>query len=165
MSNSVRGNTTSTYEVLEPETWVGKELPILKYIDVAEALRRDTWLVLLYHYDCPDCRRVIPQYEEMARDLSGNRYPVRIALVEIPPYGPNQAPRASCCLRGQLADVKEWFVTTPATVVLIGSKVAAAWEGETPDGKAILTTIVKGSGDSMTTPDNARPHRTFAVSQ
>ena len=61
---------TSRYEVLEPETWVGKELPILEHIDIAESLKKGTWLVLLYHYDCPDCAWAVPMYEQMARDTS-----------------------------------------------------------------------------------------------
>ena len=60
---------TSSYEVLEPETWVGQELPILDYIDVRNQLRVGNWLVALYHHDCPDCARAIPMYEQMAGDL------------------------------------------------------------------------------------------------
>ena len=55
---------TTHYEVLEPKTWVGKELPILEYIDIAESLKKGTWLVLLYHYDCPDCVVTIPKFPE-----------------------------------------------------------------------------------------------------
>ena len=51
---------TSTYEVLEPETWIGKELPILEYIDIADQLKKGTWLILFYHHDCPDCRKEYP---------------------------------------------------------------------------------------------------------
>jgi hypothetical protein len=31
---------TSSYEVLEPETWVGKKLPILEHIDIAKKLSK-----------------------------------------------------------------------------------------------------------------------------
>jgi len=50
---------TSSYEVLEPETWVGKKLPILQHIDIGEKLSRGNWLILLYHHDCPDCAKAI----------------------------------------------------------------------------------------------------------
>ena len=66
---------TSSYEVLEPNTWIGKELPILERIDICEQIKLGTWLVLLYHYDCPYCARAIPMYERMARDLEGNANP------------------------------------------------------------------------------------------
>ncbi|HUT29914.1 MAG TPA: hypothetical protein VMX13_08990 [Sedimentisphaerales bacterium] len=51
---------TSAYEVLEPESWVGKQLPILEHIDIADTLKTGNWLILLYHYDCPDCAEAIP---------------------------------------------------------------------------------------------------------
>jgi hypothetical protein len=50
---------TSQYEVLEPETWVGKKLPILEHIDIGEKLSKGNWLILLYHHDCPDCIKAI----------------------------------------------------------------------------------------------------------
>jgi len=46
---------TASYEVLEPQTWVGKELPILDYMDIGDKLSNGNWLVLFYHHDCPDC--------------------------------------------------------------------------------------------------------------
>ena len=64
---------TSSYEVLEPETWIGKKLPILDDIDIGKQLEKGNWLILLYHYDCPDCTKAIAKYEQMARDLQGIR--------------------------------------------------------------------------------------------
>ncbi|MHC4475226.1 MAG: hypothetical protein ACYTEL_06260 [Planctomycetota bacterium] len=60
-------NASSSYEVLEPETWVGKKLPILEHIDIGESLKKGNWLILLYRHDCPDCTGAIEMYEEMAR--------------------------------------------------------------------------------------------------
>jgi len=34
------------YEILEPETWVGKEMPIMEHIDISGQFRRDNWLIL-----------------------------------------------------------------------------------------------------------------------
>ncbi len=109
---------TSTYEVLEPETWVGKELPILDYIDIGEQLREGNWLVLFYHHDCPDCQKAIVQYDRMAHDIVGNNDFLRIAMIEVPPYGPGLLNRDSLCSYGRLVDIKEWFVATPVIVVL-----------------------------------------------
>jgi len=134
-------NTTSAYEVLEPETWVGKELPILEYIDIADSLRTGNWLILLYHYDCPDCTEAIPKYEQMARDLAGNEDFLRIALIEMPPHGPRLAAPDSPCTLGRLANTKEWFVTTPTVALLADGKVNQAWEAKAPDFHAILSTI------------------------
>ncbi len=136
---------TSSYEVLEPETWVGKELPILEHIDIAESLKKGTWLVLLYHYDCPDCGTAIPKYENIARDLQGNEDFLRIALIAVPPYGRDPVSENCHCVLGRLAETKEWFVTTPAVVLLVNGKVTSAWEEKAPDFETILQNIAKNN--------------------
>jgi hypothetical protein len=142
---------TTSYQVLEPETWIGKELPILEYIDIGGTLEKGIWLLLFYHYDCPDCRRVIPRYEHMAHSLSGGQNPVGIALIAVPPYGPTPVSPHSACAGGQLAGVKEWFITTPATVLTYNATILAAWEIETPDFSSIkshIARIIRKTGES-----------------
>lgn len=134
---------TTHYEVLEPKTWVGKELPILEHIDIAESLKKGTWLVLLYHHDCPDCAWAIPMYEQMARELEGNEDFMRIALIAVPPYGRGPISENSLCTRGRLAETKEWFVTTPAVALLTDGKVTSAWEEKAPDLDTIIQNIAK----------------------
>ena len=119
---------TSSYEVLEPETWVGRELPILEYIDIADKLKTGTWLILFYHHDCPDCQKAIPRYQELARDLAGSEDFLRIAFVQMPPYGTSTLDGGSAYTLGYVAAVKEWFVTTPVTVVLAGNRVVKVWD-------------------------------------
>jgi thiol-disulfide isomerase/thioredoxin len=132
---------TTTYEVLEPLTWVGRELPILGHIDIAEQLRKGTWLLLFYHYDCPDCQRALPEYERMARDLAGNEDFLRIALIAVPPYGPPLRRNDSPCTLGRLADIKEWFITTPAVAVLSEARVKAVWEQSAPNLETVISEI------------------------
>jgi thiol-disulfide isomerase/thioredoxin len=134
---------TSKYEVLEPETWVGRELPILEYINIAETLRKGTWLVLFYHYDCPDCGWAIPMYEQMARDLEGNEDFMQIALVAVPPYGRGPVSANCPCALGKLNQSKEWFVTTPATALLTDGQVKSAWEEKAPDFETIIQKMTK----------------------
>jgi thiol-disulfide isomerase/thioredoxin len=134
---------TTSYEVLEPETWVGKELPILDHIDIGKQLRKGNWLILLYHHDCPDCAVAIPKYEKMARDFAGNTDFLRIALIEVPPYGQGQVNVNSPCFPGRLAAVKDWFVTTPAVVLLKDGQVISAWEAKAPDPDTIFTNMAK----------------------
>ena len=154
---------TARYEVLEPETWVGKELPILEQIDIADALREGAWLLLFYHYDCPDCRQAIPQYGQMARDLAGNEDFLRIALIEVPPYGPAPLQLDRACARGRLAATKEWFITTPVSVLLVGDRVQTAWEAATPDLDTILLELTEfresadGAGRQATVPRSRTP--------
>ncbi len=134
---------TSSYEVLEPETWVGKQLPILEHIDIAESLQKGTWLILLYHYNCPDCDTAVSMYEQMACDLAGNEDFLQIALIEVPPYSQSPVGENSPCARGRLAETKEWFVTTPAVALLTDGKVISAWKEKAPDFETILQNIAK----------------------
>jgi len=129
---------TSTYEVLEPETWVGKELPILEHIDIADQLKQGTWLVVLYQYDCPHCREAIPKYERMAHDLSGTQDSLQVALVAMPPYARATLTDHEVCALGHLSHRKQWFVATPAIALMKEGVVNAAWEGQAPDPGAVL---------------------------
>lgn len=143
---------TSTYEILKPGTWIGKELPILEHIDIAETLRKGTWLVLLYHYDCPDCGWAIPKYEQMARELEGSEDFLRIALIAVPPYGRGPLSENCPCTLGRLDRTKEWFVTTPATALLTDGQVASAWEEKAPG----LDTIVQEMTRISKEPEKSR---------
>lgn len=134
---------TSTYEVLEPKTWAGREPSILKHISIAEQLSQGVWLLLFYHHDCPDCRKAIPRYARMADDLAGHEDLLRLALIEVPPYGPDSTGAAMACVRGRLADVKQWFITTPTTVLLAEGRVKTTWEEAVPDFDAVLTQVTR----------------------
>jgi hypothetical protein len=134
---------TSSYEVLEPETWIGKKLPILDYIDIGKSLKKGNWVVLFYHHDCPDCARAIAQYQQTARDLAGNEDFLRMAFIEVPPYGQAPVSKNSPCFLGRLAETKEWFVTTPAVILMAQGKVKSAWEGKTPDCATIMQKLAK----------------------
>jgi len=131
---------TTSYEVLEPETWVGKKLPVLEHIDIGEQLEKGNWLLLFYHYDCPDCAEAIVNYEQIARDLAGNEDFLQIALIEVPPYG-QLVSQTSPCTLGQLPGTKDWFVTTPAIVLLTNGIVKSAWEAKAPDFDTIIEKI------------------------
>jgi hypothetical protein len=103
--------------LLEPEKWVGKPAPILKYIDIGKELAMGTWFVVLYHYDCPKCQEALPRYESMAR----NSQNTRVALIAVPPYGDVEfapVPPESACRVGFLQPAQRWFVTTPAEIIL-----------------------------------------------
>ena len=145
--------STSTYEVLEPETWVGHRLAVLDQIDVAAKLEQGTWLLLFYHDDCPDCRRAIPEYEQMARDLAGNEDVLRVALVEVPPFGRPLIPPNSPCTVARLAETKEWFVATPAVVLLTDANVKAAWEQTAPDLETVVSEIAAKEQETAKSPD------------
>jgi hypothetical protein len=126
---------TSQYEVLEPETWVGKELPILDHIDIGEQLKTGNWLIMLYHYNCPNCAEAIPKIEQMARDMQGNEDVLKFALIEVPPYGSagsgSVSPNTPCTF-GKLDMSKEWFVATPVIVLVQVKNVRQSWKEDVP---------------------------------
>ncbi|MFC1781745.1 hypothetical protein ACFLZ8_05745, partial [Planctomycetota bacterium] len=118
----------------------------------ADTLRKGTWLILLYHYDCPDCGRAIPVYEQMARDLEGNEDFMQIALIAIPPYGQGPISANSPCKLGKLNESKEWFVTTPAVALLKDGQVSSAWEEKAPD----LDEIIQQFAQKQEKPEKSR---------
>ncbi len=122
---------TSRYEVLEPTEWPGKQLPILDHIDIKDKLSEDNWLILLYHHDCYDCVEVIAKVEHMYRELDDNDDCLQLAIVAVRLF--DTAPLKTNCCPGQLAETKEWFVTTPAIALLENGKVQSVWEEQIPN--------------------------------
>lgn len=95
--------------LLEPETWVGKACPILEFIDCSQDLRSGEVLVVLVRHDCHTCEERIPGYQGLA-----DRGEKRVALIEVPPYGPTMDGIVS----GKLREDADWFVQTPAEILL-----------------------------------------------
>lgn len=103
--------------VLEPETWIGTELPILRFVDIGESLRSGEWLVVLYHHDCSDCQAALPKYALLAKAYRDSGKGRSIALVEIPPFS-SDPQDFEACKCGRLSDSYEWFVVTPTVLHL-----------------------------------------------
>ena len=133
---NVPAQITSSYEVLEPNSWLGKPLPIINYIDIGKQLKTGNWLVLFYHYDCPDCINAIEKLNDAKAKIQNAN--CNVAIIEVPPYG---NPMGTNCVYGQLLDAKEWFITTPATILLKNGTVEQAWQQELPDLGSILDDI------------------------
>ena len=99
-------------------------------------------MVLLYHYDCPDCREAIVELERMGRDLEGNEDFLQIALVAMLPYGEAPISENTPCKLGRLPETKEWFGTTPIVVLLQKNRVKKAWEGESPGIDTLINSFL-----------------------
>ena len=113
--------------LLEPETWTGKKLPILRYLRLAESekLSQGKWAVILYRHDCPNCREELSRL----RDRLKGSEPPRMAFVELPPYGAGRAaflPEGKNIVLGKLDESKSWFVETPAILSLDGGIVRSS---------------------------------------
>ena len=127
---------SNKYEVVDTKQWANEAIwPMLEYTDIKQQLQTGVWVVLLYHYDCPDCAQAIPKYEEMYKSLKGNENAINFAFIEMPPYGradQQLVGHNSKVVCGKLSDVKKWFLQTPVVVVLHNGEALKVWEGTAP---------------------------------
>ncbi len=119
--------------VLEPEKWEGKKFPLLPYIEdypccrqmgrhlVQEKLVQGDWIVVLYHYDCPDCRKLLVKYRGLLLSLGKGSAKPKIAMIELPPFDPEGRTAlltAGGCVLGRLSNRNDWFGVSPLEVYL-----------------------------------------------
>lgn len=126
---------TEDYQVVDEQGWVGQRLPMLDYIDVGYEMEEGLWVVLFYHWDCPECREAIPVYNEFNEMLMGNEQAIRFAFVEIPPYGTPEndpIPEDTNCLLGKLDERKKWYAGSPVLFVIQDGIVLNGWQLEVP---------------------------------
>jgi thiol-disulfide isomerase/thioredoxin len=146
---------TDKYVVVKPTEWLTpdrsgesengwKEWSMLKHIDIADYLRENLVIVVLYNTECETCHQAIPLYDKTCRELVGNEDSIRFALVEIPPYADAEddiVPDDTPCLRGRLDSSKRWFMQTPLVVLLTDGSVLKYWEGQAPTFDEMLSTL------------------------
>ena len=106
--------------VLEPETWPGKSFPLSAHIDIGEELASGSWLVVLYHHECPQCQSLLPSYDSIDRSRGAELF-TSVVLVEVPPFGPKgtDGSSGSSVRRARLRETKRWFVETPTEIQMI----------------------------------------------
>ncbi|NQT14793.1 MAG: hypothetical protein HQ582_18715 [Planctomycetes bacterium] len=121
------------FVVLEPQGWVGKRFPLLKYIDIGDRLARGKWVVVMYRHDCSECQSAVEKCEILGRQLANQRNAATVALIEMPPHhGPDDAmapPDSVISIGRLLAHDKQWFLATPVEVSLDGGVVASLSKG------------------------------------
>jgi len=108
------GNSQSV--VLDPKSWVGRQFPLIRYIDVGEDLAHGDWIVMLYRWECTVCQEVLPQYIELAHALASQSHNLRVALIELPSFSNEIRPPPQhdiAFARGRLDDARRWVVGTP----------------------------------------------------
>lgn len=112
---------TSSYEVLEPEEWIGEEMPIMEHIDIAEQLETGKWAVVLYKHNCPHCIYEIHKFGKLAAKLKANGSATRVALIELPPYASSErdvVPLDTACSLGLLNSSKKWIIQVPCAIII-----------------------------------------------
>ena len=130
---------------LEPETWVGRRLPLLDHLafeDAPQPLREKLfdgrWNVLLVHSGCKACQRLSAKLKDEEAVLALGFDPkARIAVIELPerpvtdlqivPASEGGSNQANICL-GRLRPDKEWYCPTPFLVKTDSAKVVACRE-------------------------------------
>jgi len=103
--------------VLEPDTWRDRPFPLFDEIGGSGELKRGSWRVVFYHFDCANCVAAIPAYEALAVADVGIQTAF-VAVPPLPPPGADPVPDAPGYLHLQLSPDHEWFVTTPLVIVL-----------------------------------------------
>jgi hypothetical protein len=111
--------------ILEPVEWVGRELPILKWLTPPVDVAAGEWTIVMVHHDCPTCLAAIPKYQALARG-GGLGDSGRLLFVEVPPYGDLPVDAGGQIARARLSAEKEWFVQTPVEIQLLNGRVKAA---------------------------------------
>ncbi|MCG3177975.1 MAG: hypothetical protein BIFFINMI_00298 [Phycisphaerae bacterium] len=105
--------------VLEPETWIGQPLPLARYIDIADELKRGDWLAAIVHDGCLGCRALVPQLADAAR-AAGPGKVAKVALIFLPPFKePSElVQKDGLFLTGRLDESHDWFAQTPTVLRL-----------------------------------------------
>jgi hypothetical protein len=116
--------------MLDPETWIGDQFPLLQDLGIGRQLANGSWVVVLYHHDCSDCQAVLPRYQALASDPRYVPQAFRVALIEMPPYDVTHQSIGLSIERGRLSDKKDWFVRAPAEILLRDGQVVDARTGQ-----------------------------------
>jgi len=110
---------TNDYVVLEPQTWTGKELPILNNINISNQINKGDWIIVFYHNGCPPCEYEIPRYNDLAQDFLAKNISVKIAVIECPPHEKNSfGDFLPFCTKGKLLiQGKKMIIRTPLAII------------------------------------------------
>jgi hypothetical protein len=85
--------------------------------------------VVLYHFDCDDCRKAIADYQALAVSQAN----FRVAFVAMPPFaaaGSEPVVESGDYLRLRMREDHDWFAATPVVAALEEGRVVGAAEGE-----------------------------------
>jgi hypothetical protein len=110
-----------SFVLLEPEKWVGKQLPIRSYMGtMGSEVQHGPWLLLLYRENCSKCQDFLENYRPLRR--SG----ARLALVSVSGGRKHLSPRlypGNEANLDHLVGPNDWIVQTPVEIYLSGGRV------------------------------------------
>jgi hypothetical protein len=119
--------------ILEPQTWSGKSLPILDHIESDARLGSGRWLLVLYHNGCSVCQQVVPEFQVLASNWSREEGRPRVAFIDVPDEfdtAPEQVGADKVYARGRMSEAHEWFVITPAVLLIEDGRVRRVFTHE-----------------------------------
>jgi hypothetical protein len=102
---------------LDLSKWVGRRFPLLRHTDIGNQLATGSWVIVLHRHDCPQCLSAVPEFMTKAYEWRRAGIPIRLALVEVPPFGTEKTENENpepLCSRGRLSADRSWVVGTPA---------------------------------------------------
>jgi hypothetical protein len=127
-SDRVTGSLTS-----DPFSWVGREFPLFDEMDQSQEMKTGRWRLIFYHFDCEECRQIIPTYLEIAKMGQTTDDRDQLAFVEVPPIAPvgkGLIPTSSDWRHFNLRQDRNWMITTPMILVLKNGRVISVTEGD-----------------------------------
>ncbi len=109
--------TTNDFVILEPETWVGQQLPIIEYLKHVDKYALETCHLLFYYEDCPHCKQYIATCLE-----TPETHP--FVFVEVPPYKAPDQQNTDTVTWAKLDDRFKWFVEAPVELTIENGMVS-----------------------------------------
>lgn len=116
-----QGGVIGDLVVLEPETWIGQDFPLIGHIETTAALDRGEWEVLLFRNDCHLCHDELRRLQHTA----GLQSEQNVALICVDPVVTDDVANRLSGMGwalGTLDSSKTWFVTTPVRIHLKDGK-------------------------------------------
>ncbi len=108
--------------VLEPNKWIGKRLPLLRYVTAEKSLAVGNWTLVVFKADCGQCQKLLHELprKKLADGASG------VIWVEVPPCHPDARTAVEASGRfsyGSLRADLNWFVQTPTMLRIVDGQV------------------------------------------
>jgi dolichol-phosphate mannosyltransferase len=110
------------YEVLQPQKWLGAQLPIMDAISIGDVLASGEWILVLHNSECASCREIHREFEDIDIPNSPDEGGPRLAFIEVgykdtPLTNPIRAQRRNYEI-GWLSPDVNWVAPVPTVISL-----------------------------------------------
>ncbi len=125
ISSIAATDSRSDVQIFEADEWVGKQLPFLDDIDIANQISIGDWTVLLFHHDCSKCSKAIAEIQRKISTVQrfSNPSGESVAFVEMPPYGEASPEIYISAIIGHVQPTSKWSVKTPSVLHILNGVV------------------------------------------